>query len=263
MTCVEQPGSDSDFVMGRPGALTAVASLLEEVPGHGFDVESLVAHGAELAIAIDRSVDGGPDLAPGYLGFAHGLAGQLYALLRWAEVTGSDATVRLPSHLELLRGLKVLAPNGSAYWPFAQGDNAPPWPGWCHGSAGYVHLWSQAAAVLGDEYLDEVEAAALAAWSHPQHAKLDLCCGLAGRAYSLLAAYQVTGDARWIERAGDLADIAVNANPVASFARPDSLFAGRVGLALLVNDLADPSSAFLPPLRSGPLRRTPAETKPN
>ena len=73
--------------------------------------------------------------------------------------------------------------------------------GWCHGPAGLTHLWATAARVLGGD--DHRERCLLAAEraAAPHGSVPTLCCGLAGQAYALLIAHQLTGDVHWL-RAG-------------------------------------------------------------
>jgi serine/threonine-protein kinase len=120
--------------------------------------------------------------------------------------------------------------------------------GWCHGSAGYVHLWTTAHAVLGDDrWAVLAERAAWDSYLRPNHVE-QLCCGLGGQAYGLLALYRAGGDRRWIEAAAELADRATAiANGAATEIRlPASLHKGEVGLAALAVDLRDPGAAAMP-----------------
>jgi len=250
ISCAGEEASDYDLVKGRPGTLLAIASLLEAIPAeYELETSQLVMFGTELAHSIERVLEVEDRGQGNYLGFAHGCAGQLYAVLRWLEITHTSASPTVCRRLDALSDRRFVTPDGAAYWPLTDADQQPPWPGWCHGSAGYVHLWSQAAVVVTEEYMPLVDEAALGAWSHPQRAHGDLCCGLAGRAYALLNAYQLTGDNRWIERARDQAYAAVSAIGRSSLVRPESLYRGRTGVALLITELANPASATMPLLR--------------
>ena len=71
-----------------------------------------------------------------------------------------------------------------------------------------------------------------------------LCCGLAGQAYALLLAHQVTGDTDWLARAEDLAWNGVREASGRS-SLPNSLWKGDVGLALLTHDVEQPDGASL------------------
>jgi serine/threonine-protein kinase len=90
------------------------------------------------------------------------------------------------------------------------------------------------------------ESSAWAAWDAPGGYP-DLCCGLAGRAYALLALYRHTGDADWLRRARLLGARAGRAlERAGEMPYPLSLFKGAPGILLLLADLARPESACMP-----------------
>ena len=72
----------------------------------------------------------------------------------------------------------------------------------------------------------------------------NLCCGLAGRAYAMLALYRVSGDAVWWERARSLAARAAHGS--SSDQWPNSLYKGRTGIALAAAEVDRPELAALP-----------------
>jgi serine/threonine-protein kinase len=117
--------------------------------------------------------------------------------------------------------------------------------GWCHGPAGYAHLWSAAASVLGDAaHADRALQAAEASWANRERVAT-LCCGLAGQAYAMLVAYRVSGEARWRDRAQTLAAAATRAVGT-RWCLPNSLWKGDVGVALVVSELERPGRACMP-----------------
>src|SRR5262249_21906314 len=82
-----------------------------------------------------------------------------------------------------------------------------------------------------------------ATWEHPDQGP-DLCCGLAGRAYGLIALHQVTGDAAWLARARELAGRAateLEERPVG-----DGLYRGTRGVAVLAAEIDRPEIAAMP-----------------
>jgi serine/threonine-protein kinase len=119
--------------------------------------------------------------------------------------------------------------------------------GWCNGSAGYVHLWTLAHRVAGDDrWLDLAEGAAWSTWETDGPVST-VCCGRAGRAYALLNLYRHTRDDAWLERARVIAErAAAESAPGESEGHDDSLYKGRLGPALLAADLAAPHDACLP-----------------
>ena len=91
---------------------------------------------------------------------------------------------------------------------------------------------------------DLAEGAAWNAWEAGDGGG-SLCCGLGGRAYALLNLHRHTGGREWLDRARDLANRAAQDVERAS-EREDSLYKGKIGVALLAADLAHPETAAMP-----------------
>jgi len=181
-------------------------------------------------------------------GVAHGSAGRLLALLRWAEVTGSPLGRQVTEGLDALAGAAEVARGGqSTFLRYKPNAGHPLVASWCNGAAGLVHLWLAAHRVLGHGRWDRLaEQAGTTAESGQYATSGDLCCGLGGQAYALLALYRVSGDVRWLRSGRRLAegaaDIIVRVRPDVR----DSLFAGEPGVATLTADLAYPADARMP-----------------
>jgi serine/threonine-protein kinase len=111
-----------------------------------------------------------------------------------------------------------------------------------------VHLGCLASGTLGEPSL--LEMAIGAGWNALEAAPgiLDLCCGLAGRGYALLALHRATGEPRWLERARELAETgAAAAEALESEEHPPyALYKGALGLILLASDLDRPDLAAMP-----------------
>jgi serine/threonine-protein kinase len=129
-------------------------------------------------------------------------------------------------------------------------------PGWCNGSAGFVYLWTLAYQIFHDtDFLTLAEKTAWNVWEEPDSVG-NLCCGLAGRAYALLNLYKYASEKNWLYRAQGLANKAASSMRMLdlngdslykSFGiRPDSLYKGNVGIAVLAADLEHPESACMP-----------------
>ena len=127
--------------------------------------------------------------------------------------------------------------------------------GWCNGSAGFVHLWTLAHTTFDDDRL--LTLAERAGWDAFDSVGdvASVCCGAAGVAYAALELHRYTGDAAWLGRARTLAERAAYTSDQASLVpgteeaivgRPESLFKGALGVALLAADLARPESACFP-----------------
>ncbi|TCC52115.1 hypothetical protein E0H73_39945 [Kribbella pittospori] len=248
-----RPCPPLEVAFGRAGLLLGCA-LLHETPQSSTANAGgqLTKLGDELATSIAAEIDRAPAIADGEeltrLGAAHGWAGWLYALLRWADVQG-----RLPSEavVERLDQLATMArwEGRAACWP--PDAHAPTLENtlaasWCNGAAGYVPLWTAAHALLGDDrYLELARAASWTAYEGGDVAPGDLCCGLAGRAYALATMHRHGSDERWLIRARLLADRAAERIRDRPFRR-DSLYKGEVGVALLIEELNGPTRAGLP-----------------
>jgi serine/threonine-protein kinase len=240
-----KPCSEVDLALGRSGSLLAAALLLAASP----DAAALRAFGAETMRAIWSELDALPPLAacPGAtLGMAHGWTGYLYATLRWHAASGEALPPRFAARLGELAALSVAEGRGIC-WPFTAGE-APRsdalGASWCNGTAGQLFLFTALHRIAGgDEWLRLAELCAWSTWDAPR-ASSDLCCGTAGRAYALLNFYKHTGRAGWLGRARQLANDAAAAAATAS--RPNALWRGELGVAVLVADLASPENARMP-----------------
>jgi serine/threonine protein kinase len=234
---VDVPSAGVDLTLGRAGVLLACAALVEQ---SGHDA-ALRARGDALADAASSATD-----LP-FLGIAHGVAGVTYACLRWSQATGRPVPSPAIDRLDELaaRGDEI---GRGMRWPILARDDrgeSSLSAGWCHGSAGYVFLWTLAYDVLGREgHLRLAESAAWNVWES-RHPTSSLCCGLAGQAYALLSWYRRSGESDWLDRAGALAERAASA-ALAGDGPPYSLYKGRVGVGLLAAEVTEPESARMP-----------------
>lgn len=245
------PWSHLDVSFGRAGNLLGCALLLEATTTAPLlEEEGLRSLGDELFSQVLRELDAsspiGEDSPLRALGVAHGWAGILYAALRWSESSGASLPAMIGERLEELAGLATPVGRGMR-WPSAIGDHSGSGleASWCNGAAGFVHLWTLAHRLLGEQQYDRLASgAAWAAFEAPQ-ANGTLCCGLAGRAYALLNLYKHGGDRVWLYRARDLAECAAVSSRASSFRR-DSLYQGLTGVALLAADLGCPQHSCMP-----------------
>jgi eukaryotic-like serine/threonine-protein kinase len=246
---------DPDLMLGHSGVLLAAALLLDTVPvEHHGPRRRLVDHGHALLREIWRTVATYPAMrdCPRFhtSGAAHGWAGALYATLRWCAATGAAVPAEtilrldeLASHAEPWgRGLR---------WPHSLAPDVPDrrtyLSGWCNGSAGQVHLWALAAHETKDERFARLaQGSAWSTWEQASDQSADICCGLAGAAYALLTQYRATGEAGWLRRGVTLATRAARVMSADRPLRPDSLYHGPVGVAVLVADLERPERASMP-----------------
>ncbi len=251
LTANRLPARTPDLVTGGAGSLLAAALLteswLESSPAD-------LARVTEVGSRIRRHLWGSPAQEPvvgetlGQIGIAHGWAGVLYATLRWSAVTATAAPTETEKRLVELAELAQPAGRGLIWpWELPATESGRPgfMAGWCSGSAGYVLLFALAADFF--PRADFAELALGAGWNAWESSQREgsLCCGLAGRAFAMLRLHRLTGDAVWVDRARDLARIALREGRFDE-ALPNSLFKGRLGLELLAAELEQPGLARFP-----------------
>ena len=242
-----------DLTLGRSGTLLGSAMLHECLLPTMADLSQLESLGAGTVESIWQTLDrlGPPGSAlPGLasLGIAHGWAGVLYATLRWCQSSGSQVPSRLEERLDHLATLAEATGSGVS-WPMLSesGDVLPATPGWCNGSAGFVHLWTMAHSFFqADRYLRLAEQSGWHAWEAVDPAP-NLCCGAAGRVYGLLNLYRHTGDADWLLRARALGlPLAEGVLGVQPPVDGMSLYKGIGGVAVMAADLLRPELSGMP-----------------
>lgn len=182
---------------------------------------------------------------PVYLGFAHGAAGSLYAFLRWAEVAQQPVPKDIVELLDDLAAASVRCGAGRG-WPLERSVyGSAVWSGWCHGSAGYILLWTLAARVCSERhYL----ALAQAAGRHIIEARggsgHSLCCGLAGEALALFQLGRATTDESWFASGKEVARACLETDGMV--ATSCGLFKGEVGVELMALEALRPETASWP-----------------
>ncbi|HET8633167.1 MAG TPA: lanthionine synthetase LanC family protein [Gemmatimonadales bacterium] len=236
---------------GIGGVLLGAVQLLECAPPELMTARRhLWQLGRTLAQRLDASLSALDHFpaGPGPLqnaGIVHGWGGVLYALLRWCRVAGTDPTPALARALTALA--RLAEPRGSGVqFPHVSGTGSHhDIPGWCNGPAGLVHLWILAAQLTGQRRYEALaQRCGWSAWEAPDLMP-DLCCGLAGRSYALLALYRATGDGAWLDRARRLQQRTARTFPRGASGML-SLYKGALGAALLDQELALPARSCHP-----------------
>jgi eukaryotic-like serine/threonine-protein kinase len=245
--------ANPDLTLGRAGTLLAYSSLIDlgdSVPL--ADLSFVNEAGDSLATALAAELESMAPIAEErtlrFLGIAHGWAGIVYALLRWREATGHATGDHLATRLDEL-ALSAQRSGDGLRWPRVRqdpGTRATDFvPSWCNGSAGFVHLWLTAERVLGDVGYRELAIGAARDALAPMESGIDLCCGLAGRSYALLALHRGSGDEYWLKEARNLTLRALRPrltdSPLAL-----SLYKGALGPAVLAAELPKPATASMP-----------------
>ncbi|MET0555439.1 MAG: lanthionine synthetase LanC family protein [Vicinamibacteria bacterium] len=238
-----------DLTLGRSSTLVGAALLLDATPDAWPEAAALRAFGDRAQHAIWTELDAKPAIPEAdvdYPGLAHGWAGFAYAALQWCRVSGAAVPAGLPRRLDELARLARPAGRGLEWpWMLRGGAESSTMAGWCNGTCGHLFLWALAAEVLPDRRW--LELAVGAGWNtwEAGGGGVTLCCGLAGRAYALLALHRVTGDAAWLDRARLLGErAAAPGQPPGDY--PHALFKGALGVAVLAADLERPAQAALP-----------------
>jgi serine/threonine-protein kinase len=245
-------GDSMDLTLGRASVLMGCAALLEALPPAAADRSELDILGRDVLETIWSVLDGYqpiPDCRPlSALGIAHGWAGLLYSTLRWCQVSRTAPPGSMLPRLHELAdcGQEI---GGAVRWPRHNVHNPNGqdiWVGWCNGSAGYIYLWNVAHAHFRESRFQRLaENAAQHVWSAAGQGGSDLCCGQGGQAYALLNQYRVSGDLAWLERATTLAERAFREGALGRV-KPNCLYKGDGGLALLAAELEQPTSTAMP-----------------
>jgi hypothetical protein len=187
-----------------------------------------------------------PEWSDRYVGFGHGFAGNVFALLRSDVLTAEERRGVERDAIATATRLAVVD-SGDANWPALVGEPLETKSGirtqWCHGAAGVV-------VALGGLGPDDDEWSALllgggrVTWdAGPLRDRAGLCHGTAGNAYAFLQLFARTGDEVWLERARRFA-----LHALAQVERePEpwhSLFTGDLGAALALQSCLDADPRF-------------------
>lgn len=243
------PCENLDLTLGRSGILLACSLLLDTLP----ESTSLLQFGGKMMRGIWDEINTLPPIQQErrlrYLGIAHGWAGILYAAMRWCQWSGDDLPGTFEERLQ-----QIVECTQQSGWGFFGNrkyeersheharDLAP---SWCNGSAGFIHLWTLAHHLFGTQaYLDLAEKAARSVWEDISEID-NLCCGYTGRAYALLNMYKYTGKKDWLYKAQELTSRATRSSATPS-PLEDSLYKGKIGVAVLIADLSKPEESCMP-----------------
>ncbi len=240
---------------GRAGTLLGL-SLIKRACGEQFGAEitDLRKSGDDLCQAmLEQLAESGRigSNGPENIGVAHGWSGILYGIMHWLESSGRSLLDPIRNRLEEVAAQSVTWGN-ALRWPWVASDESGVvevlfTPGWCNGSAGFIHLWLLAHELEPDEtYL---ERAVASAWSFDTYRQpaIHLCCGAVGMVYALLRLFQVTHDEVWLEKARHLMDGSIAALPRGlEKDNRASLFRGEMGVALAASEFSEPDGARMP-----------------
>ena len=133
------------------------------------------------------------------LGFAHGIAGELWAL---AALLGADHAIVRP-RLSDLTALSERDDEGLVYWlpRWGQSPDVPMLGTLCNGMAGHTLLWCEVARRTRDAAAIELAGLCARSVTVLVTASPTLCCGLTGQAVALHRYAERSGDRRFTRRA--------------------------------------------------------------
>jgi hypothetical protein len=135
---------------------------------------------------------------PSYRGLAHGLAGDLWALVM---TLGADHPV-VKARLTELAALHDVDEDGLVYWlPVRGTDDLKTLGTWCNGIAGMSLLWTEVARQRGTESSLRFAGKVATSVHVVRGATASLCCGRAGQALAMQRYADVAGDSRFAKRA--------------------------------------------------------------
>lgn len=233
LAMAEKPYVLQEFAFGSAGPLWGCSVLLRAE----LDARSRASVEAAGRALLEKTWHAFADERGDNLGFAHGRAGVLYAVLAFCRDARCPLPPQFREELDDVACLADVTPRGAS-WPARIGAPDAPerWWGqresWCNGASGFVPLWSLAFDVLGHPLYREL---ALKTAAYIVQAtgigSRSLCCGAAGHAVALRYAQRLEPEAGWSE----FADDALAACGIATLhltAETDSLFQGFLGALL-------------------------------
>jgi eukaryotic-like serine/threonine-protein kinase len=252
-----------DVTLGRSGPLLSAAWLLDSCSCDKYiNTKALLEFGSRALNNVCEQLRSFATISEcqeiNYSGAAHGWAGILYSCLCWCRSSRAAVPEELRERLEQLAAFAEVSGKRVRWrWNIRRQHHrqvADYMSGWCNGSAGFVFLWTLAHRMLErSEYATLAEKAACDSWESDSQTG-NLCCGYAGQAYALVNLYKYSGDVSWLHRAQALAQRGARATTqmpnVGAFreliSRPDSLYKGELGIAILAAQLQKPKFASMP-----------------
>ncbi len=233
---------------GAAGMVCAARDLLCRLPGLASDQRERLRHvGADAQARLLDKLQEPCRTGVRPLGFAHGLAGEIFAALTWDP---SSTSLRAPlddlsSRASHERGM-LLFPS------YVDGPALHELSGsLCNGIAGFALLWMAAQSVLGTGDRELVLRSCRSVFMLP--GEPSLCCGLSGQALVLRRYARMTCDARFARRARDRTREAALLASQAPAEETFDLWAGKLGVALavLLQATGDGSfPLFIPPAKA-------------
>ena len=250
ITASSQPCENLDLTLGKSSTLIGCSLLLENFLSSEIQIKKeLLKLGNTTMNSIWSVIDTYAAIAEktpiNYRGIAHGWAGILYATLKWCIVAGQALPVHFLERVTQLEKLGI-EEDHLMRWNISNTEYVS-WTGWCHGSAGYVFLWTLLFRYTNNpKYLliAEMTANHFLKAANPGN-NGSLCCGMAGECYSLLNIYKVTGNEFYLSEANRISKRMlpyVYSNQM----RNNSLYKGDIGVGVLLSEIKKPAFTKMP-----------------
>ncbi|EDS26256.1 nad dehydrogenase [Culex quinquefasciatus] len=229
-------GYDADEILvGRAGYLSGAFWLNQVLPAKPIkraEIEAvcvvLLKRGREYAKARRCAVPLMYEYHESdYLGAAHGLCSILHMLLEspwFGEGSGASETKLADIRGSVEAFLEIQDENGN--FPTRLVGSDKKLTHWCHGCSGAIYLLARAYLVFEEEkYLAGCRKCADSIWRHGLLYKgPGICHGVAGNGYAFLLMYRLTGEKRYLYRAGKFAEFLSAECFVANARTPDRPF---------------------------------------
>jgi hypothetical protein len=228
--CIDDPWNE--LLFGAAGALVA-ARLLDESDVARAAIGRLWStwsFDSELRACIWTQVHEDQPRGPQrMLGFAHGLVGNAYALLRAASLQSREHQAELLARTVETLERTALREGGLVNWLPAVDSRADEIRvQWCHGAAGVVCALAGAPPHRGLDPL-LLSAGELVWEAGPVRGSAGLCHGTAGNGWAFLKLHRRTRDRKWLERARRFAMHSLDQR-----AGERGLWSGDLGVALFL-----------------------------
>lgn len=222
----------TELLAGAAGVACATRDLEARLPGSEHEASRNVLRRVRAGAATSLMAAYATALDPGaddLLGFAHGLAGELWAL---AAVVGVDHDL-VRARLSEFAALREIDDEGLVYWRPHRGKALSSFLGtWCNGMPGQTLLFCEVARQTRSPEWSRLAGLAAQTTDLFGGTNPSLCCGLAGQSVALHRYAELSGDARMARSADDRLTRAAEISSAAA-AQFLGLWQGVLGVALV------------------------------
>jgi eukaryotic-like serine/threonine-protein kinase len=234
--CQPQVGGspDTELFGGAAGIVSATSCLEARLPpAAGYDASRRVLgrlREAAMGLLLEKYEYPVACRADEMLGFAHGIAGEAWALV---DAFGAEHDL-VRRRLSELEGLRECDEEGLVYWPPNKATvNVAMLGMLCHGMPGHTLLWCEVARQTADDKMLELARSSAETTAVLLTAVPTLCCGLAGQAVALQRYADLSGDRSFARRADARLRRALHLAQDAKDLPLLAIWSGMLGIALV------------------------------